>query len=293
MKGIILAGGSGTRLWPLTSITSKQLLPVYDKPMIYYPLATLMNFGIKEILIISTPQDIPSITQLFNNGSHLGIKIEYAIQEEPKGIAQALIIAEQFIKNSPSCLILGDNIFHLEDGISSNNFIPNTATIFAYKVSNPKRFGVIEFDNNHTVLSVEEKPQQPRSNYASVGLYFFPEDAASKAKEVTPSARGELEITDVINLYLQENRLHATPLERGNAWLDAGTPESLIDSANFIHIIEKRQGRKIGCIEETAWQQNFISDEQFKALITNKTKGEYQQYLNRVLAEKRCEYEVC
>ncbi len=290
MKGIILAGGSGTRLYPLTKTTSKQLLPVYDKPMIYYPLSTLMLFGIKDILIISTPQDTPNIEKLFGDGSKLGLKIHYAIQNEPKGIAQAFTIGADFIGNKDVCLILGDNIFYM--GEQFHTFKTEVeknkgkkATIVAYHVSDPERFGVVEFDKNLNAISIEEKPAKPKSNYASVGLYFYPKDVVNKARSLKPSARGELEITDLNNLYLKEGRMSVVPMRRGNAWLDAGTPESLMESGAFVQIIEKRQGLKIACIEEIAYRRGFINDEQMLALIDELKSGAYKTYLQKVYEE--------
>lgn len=290
MKGIILAGGSGTRLYPLTKTTSKQLLPVYDKPMIYYPLSTLMLFGIKDILIISTPQDTPNIERLFGDGSKLGLTIHYAIQNEPKGIAQAFTIGAEFIGNDNVCLILGDNIFYMgeqfhtfRDEVEKNE--GKRATIFAYHVSDPERFGVVEFDENLKAVSIEEKPTKPKSNYASVGLYFYPKDVVEKARSLKPSARGELEITDLNNLYLKEGRMSVVPMRRGNAWLDAGTPESLMESGAFVQIIEKRQGLKIACIEEIAYRRGFISDERMKELINELKSGAYKTYLQKVYEE--------
>lgn len=290
MKGIILAGGSGTRLYPLTKTVSKQLLPVYDKPMIYYPLSTLMLFGIKDILIISTPVDTPNIEKLFGTGEKYGLNIHYAIQNEPKGIAQAFTIGADFIQNDNVCLILGDNIFYMGDQfhrfqeeVEKNK--GNKATIFAYHVSDPQRFGVVEFDEHFNALSIEEKPQKPKSNYASVGLYFYPADIVEKARTLKPSARGELEITDINNLYLNEKRLSVVPMKRGNAWLDAGTPDSLMDSSQFVQIIEKRQGLKIACIEEIAYRRNFISDAQMLALIDEFHDGDYKKYLTKVYEE--------
>lgn len=290
MKGIILAGGSGTRLYPLTKTTSKQLLPVYDKPMIYYPLSTLMLFGIKDILIISTPQDTPNIEKLFGDGSKLGLKIHYAIQNEPKGIAQAFTIGADFIGNKDVCLILGDNIFYM--GEQFHTFKTEVeknkgkkATIFAYHVSDPERFGVVEFDKNLNAISIEEKPAKPKSNYASVGLYFYPKDVVNKARSLKPSARGELEITDLNNLYLKEGRMSVVPMRRGNAWLDAGTPESLMESGAFVQIIEKRQGLKIACIEEIAYRRGFINDEQMLSLIDELKSGAYKTYLQKVYEE--------
>ena len=290
MKGIILAGGSGSRLYPLTKTTSKQLLPVYDKPMIYYPLSTLMLFGIKDILVISTPKDTPNIDELFGNGSKLGLNIHYAIQNEPKGIAQAFTIGADFIGDDDVCLILGDNIFYMGEQFHTfkNEVEKNKgerATIFAYHVSDPERFGVVEFDSNHNAISIEEKPQNPKSNYASVGLYFYPSDVVDKAKSLKPSARGELEITDLNNLYLQEGRMSVVPMRRGNAWLDAGTPESLMESGAFVQIIEKRQGLKIACIEEIAYRRGFINDEQMMSLINELKSGNYKTYLQKVYEE--------
>lgn len=291
MKGIILAGGSGTRLYPLTKTTSKQLLPVYDKPMIYYPLSTLMQFGIKDILIISTPVDTPNIEKLFGDGSKIGLNIQYAIQPEPKGIAQAFTIGADFIGTDDVCLILGDNIFYMggqfpmfEAEVKKNT--GKSATIFAYHVSDPERFGVVEFDENLRAVSIEEKPKNPKSNYASVGLYFYPGDVVEKARNLTPSARGELEITDLNNVYLREGRMSVVPMRRGNAWLDAGTPDSLMESGQFVQIIEARQGLKIACIEEIAYTQGFINDEQMRALIDELKSGTYKDYLEKVYREK-------
>ena len=290
MKGILLSGGSGTRLYPLTKIISKQLLPVYDKPMIYYPLSILMLFGIKDILIISTPQDTPNIEKLFQDGSKLGLNISYKVQESPDGIAQAFLLGEEFIGDDDVCLILGDNIFYMGDQLDSfkkeiNKNKGNKATIFAYHVNDPERFGVIEFDKNLNVLSIEEKPEKPKSNYVSVGLYFYPSDVVKKAKTLKPSARNELEITDLNNLYLKENKLSVVPMKRGNAWLDAGTPDSLMDSSNFIQIIEKRQGLKIACLEEIAYKNKFINDIQMKEIIDSLKKGVYRDYLLKVYEE--------
>ena len=287
MKGIILAGGSGTRLFPMTKVISKQLLPVYDKPMIYYPLSTLMLFGIRDILIISTPQDTPNIERLFGQGEQLGLNIQYAVQNEPKGIAQAFTIGSDFIGKDPVCLILGDNIFYMgeqfhtfRDEVEKNK--GRRATIFAYHVNDPERFGVVEFDKDFRVISIEEKPRTPKSNYASVGLYFYPADVVEKARSLKPSARGELEITDLNNLYLKEGRLNVVPMRRGNAWLDAGTPDSLMESGAFVRIIEKRQGLKIACIEEIAYRRGFIKDEQMKRLICQYKDSDYKKYLQKV-----------
>ena len=291
MKGIILAGGNGTRLYPLTKTTSKQLLPVYDKPMIYYPLSTLMLFGIKDILIISTPQDTPNIERLFGNGELLGLNIHYAIQNEPKGIAQAFTIGADFIGDDEVCLILGDNIFYMgqqfhtfKEEVANNS--GKCATIFAHHVSDPERFGVVEFDKENHVLSIEEKPKQPKSNYASVGLYFYPADVVAKARNLKPSARGELEITDLNNEYLKEKRLNVVVMQRGNAWLDAGTPDSLMDAGQFVQIIEKRQGLKIACIEEIAYRRGFLSDEQMMNIINSLKPCDYRTYLMKVYEER-------
>lgn len=291
MKGIILAGGSGTRLYPLTKTTSKQLLPVYDKPMIYYPLSTLMLFGIKDILIISTPQDTPNIAKLFGGGEKLGLHISYAVQNKSQGIAQAFMIGADFIGQDDVCLILGDNIFYMGDQFHTFKKIVKTnegkrATIFAYHVSDPERFGVVAFDKNFNAVSIEEKPVKPKSNYVSVGLYFYPSDVVEKAKGLKLSARGEFEITDLNNQYLKEGRMSVVPMKRGNAWLDAGTPESLMESSNFVQIIEKRQGLKIACIEEQAYRRGFINDEQMLVLINELQEGTYKNYLKKVYEEQ-------
>ena len=295
MKGIILAGGSGTRLYPLTKTTSKQLLPVYDKPMIYYPLSTLMLFGIKDILIISTPHDTPNIKKLFGNGKRLGLKIKYVVQKEPKGIAEAFTLGADFIGKDDVCLILGDNIFYMgeqfhsfKEQVEQNK--GKCATVFAYHVSDPQRFGIVEFDENYNAISIEEKPENPKSNYASVGLYFYPNDVVQKARALTPSARGELEITDLNNLYLKEGRLAVVPMKRGNAWLDAGTPESLMESGTFVQIIEKRQGLKIACIEEIAYRRGFINDQKMRLLIDELKDGTYKTYLEKVYQEYHGNY---
>lgn len=291
MKGIILAGGSGTRLYPLTACTSKQLLPVYDKPMIYYPLSVLMLFGINEILIISTPEDTPNIQHLFGDGSHLGLKLSYKVQEKPNGIAEAFILGKDFIQNEEVCLILGDNIFYIQSQMKNYRNIVrennNSATVFGYHVSDPERFGVVEFDENKRAISIEEKPQNPKSNYAVTGLYFYPNDVVKKALSLKPSKRGELEITDLNKLYLDENRLNVIPLKRGNAWLDAGTPDSLMESSQFVQIIEKRQGLKLACIEEIAYRQGFIDAPQMEKLINSLKNGvPYKEYLQKIYEEK-------
>lgn len=290
MKGIILAGGSGTRLYPLTQCVSKQLLAVYDKPMIYYPLSILMLFGIKDILIISTPQDTPNIKHLFGNGADLGLNLQYKVQNEPNGIAEAFILGKDFINNDKVCLILGDNIFYMQSMIKEYRNIvqkeDNAATVFGYHVSDPERFGVIEFDKNKRVISIEEKPKKPKSNYAVTGLYFYPNDVCEKAASLKPSARGELEITDLNKMYLKENRLNVIPLRRGSAWLDAGTPDSLMESAQFVQIIEQRQGLKLSCLEEIAYRLGFIDDKQMQKLINRLKDGvPYKDYLKKVYEE--------
>ena len=290
MKGIILAGGSGSRLYPLTQCVSKQLLPVYDKPMIYYPLSILMLFGIKDILIISTPQDTPNIEKLLGTGNDLGLNLSYKVQDNPNGIAEAFILGEDFINNEKVCLILGDNIFYIQSQMDSYRSIVhnenNSATVFGYHVSDPERFGVIEFDKNKKVVSIEEKPKKPKSNYAVTGLYFYPSDVAKKAKNLKPSARGELEITDLNKEYLKEDRLNVIPLNRGNAWLDAGTPDSLMESSQFVQIIEQRQGLKLSCIEEIAYRQGFIDKTQMQNLINRLKDGvPYKEYLKKVYEE--------
>lgn len=292
MKGIILAGGSGTRLYPLTKTTSKQLLPVYDKPMIYYPMSTLMQFDIRDILIISTPQDTPNIERLFGDGNTLGMSIHYEIQQRPQGIAQAFTIGEKFINNQDVCLILGDNIFHMGEQfpwfrktVQKNQ--GQRATIFAYHVSDPERFGVVEFDDKLNAVSIEEKPKNPKSNFASVGLYFYPGDVVEKAKSLKPSARGEYEITDLNNMYLAEHRMSVVPMQRGNAWLDAGTPKSLMDSSNFVQIMEERQGLKIACIEEIAYRRGFINKKQLNRITDGLKDSDYKKYLIKVSMETK------
>jgi len=291
MKGIILAGGSGTRLAPLTNVISKQLLPVYDKPMICYPLATLMNLNIKEILIISTPQDTPNIEKFLGDGSDYGLKLSYAAQDEPKGIAEAFLIGEKFIQNENVCLILGDNIFYgaeinrenLEYKISQVKSGEIGGLVFAYHVSDPERYGVVEFDENDKVFSIEEKPKQPKSNFAVTGLYIYNSNVVKITKNLKPSNRGELEITDVNNAYLKMKKLGVIKLKRGFAWLDAGTPDSLLEASQFIHTIEKRQGLKIACLEEMAYRKEFIDKNQFMKLIKkyNNTSS-YRKYLEHI-----------
>lgn len=299
MKGIILAGGSGSRLYPMTQSISKQLIPVYDKPMIYYPLSTLMLFGISEILIISTPRDLPMIQSMFGDGSRLGLRLDYKIQEAPNGIAQAFTLGEEFIKRKDNpndevqdvCLILGDNIFYMGDQYHSfkkevKQNEGKNATIFAYHVKDPQRFGVVEFNKDHKAISIEEKPANPKSNYALVGLYFYPSDVVEKAKNLKPSARGEYEITDINSMYLEEGRLNVVPMRRGNAWLDAGTPDSLMSASSFVQIIEHRQGLKIACIEEIAYRRGFINDTQMLNIINELKDGcTYKTYLQKVYDE--------
>jgi len=285
MKGIILAGGSGTRLYPLTRGISKQLVPVYDKPMIYYPLSVLMMAGIKDILIITTPEDQASFQRLLGDGSEIGLSLEYVVQPSPDGLAQAFILGEDFIGDDDVCLVLGDNIFYGHDfkGILAtavnNAKQDNKATVFGYRVADPERYGVAEFDASGQVISLEEKPTEPKSNYAVTGLYFYPNDVIQKAKQIKPSHRGELEITTVNQLYLEEQRLKVEVMGRGYAWLDTGTHESLLEASQFIETIEKRQGLKVACIEEIAFEQGYISKEQLIELAQPLAKNQYGQYL--------------
>ncbi len=289
MKGIILAGGAGTRLYPLTKSISKQIIPVYDKPMIYYPLSVLMLAGIREILIISTPEDIHLYEDLLGDGQQLGLNLTYEIQPSPDGLAQAFIIGENFIGNDPVCMILGDNIFYghgfgkvlldtaaLEDG----------AVVFGYYVTDPERYGVVDFDAKGKALTIEEKPKQPKSNYAVTGLYFYDNDVIEKAKSLKPSARGELEITDLNRLYLKEDRLKVRIMGRGMAWLDTGTHESLLQASNYIYTIEERQGLKVSCIEEIAFKRGYINKEQLVRLAEPLSKNQYGQYLMNIAEEK-------
>lgn len=291
MKGIVLAGGSGTRLYPITKGVSKQLLPIYDKPMIYYPISTLMLVGIRDILIISTPRDLPMFEELLGDGSNFGVHFSYKVQPSPDGLAQAFIIGEEYIGNDAACMILGDNIFH------GSYFIPklraatedaetnNKATVFGYWVKDPERYGVAAFDDNGKCISIEEKPKHPKSNHAIVGLYFYPNDVVRKAKSIKPSARGELEITTLNQLYLNEERLNIQLLGRGFAWLDTGTHESLAEASNYIETIENRQGLKVACLEGIAYRQGWITEEKVREIAAPMLKNQYGQYLLQVIDE--------
>lgn len=285
MKGIILAGGNATRLYPITLANSKQLLPVYDKPMIYYPLSTLINAGIKDILIISTPHDLPRFRQLLGDGSQLGCNFSYLKQDTPRGLADAFIVGEQFIGTDKVAMILGDNIFYgssLEENLKSYTD-PDGGIVFGYQVADPERYGVVDFDATGKVISIEEKPEKPKSHYAVTGLYFYDNHVIKIAKQLQPSARGEIEITDVNNVYLKQGKLKVSLLDRGTAWLDTGTFTSLNQAAQFVQAIEERQGLKIGCIEEAAWRQGFIDDSQLAKLAEGLTKSGYGQYLQSLI----------
>lgn len=288
MKGIILAGGKGTRLYPMTKVVSKQLLPIYDKPMIYYPLSTLLLAGIREILIISTPDDTPVYKELLGDGSNLGISISYEVQNEPKGLAQAFIIGEDFIGNDDVCLILGDNIFYGKDFtriLKETIKNLNGATIFGYAVKNPMAFGVVEFDKNNKAISIEEKPKHPKSNYAVPGLYFYNNEVVEIAKKIKPSSRGELEITSVNNIYLERGQLDVKIMPRGMAWLDTGTPTGMIKASEFVQTVQEMQGFYVSCLEEIAWRRGFINNEQLRLVGENLKMTDYGKYILSLLEE--------
>ena len=285
-KGIILAGGSGSRLYPVTHVVSKQLMPVYDKPTIYYPLSTLMLSGIREVLVISTPKDTPLYEKLLGNGNHLGMNIEYAVQPSPDGLAQAFIIGEDFVDNKPSALILGDNIFHghnLVKKLKSANEFKSGATVFAYRVNDPERYGVIEFDEKHQAISINEKPEIPKSDYAVTGLYFYDQEVCSIVKDIKPSARGELEISDVNQHYLEQGKLNVEIMGRGYTWLDTGTHDTLLEAGSFIATLQKRQGLQVACLEEISYLQGWINNEELELLADPMKNNKYGQYLPSLL----------
>ncbi|WP_028585973.1 glucose-1-phosphate thymidylyltransferase RfbA [Desulfogranum mediterraneum] len=288
MKGIILAGGSGTRLYPLTRVLSKQLIPVYDKPMIYYPLSVLMLAGIRDILIISTPHDLPRFTELFGSGEHLGLNIQYAEQPRPEGLAQAFLIGQSFIDGDSTCLVLGDNIFFghgFAEIVSRCSQLQEGGTIFGYLVKDPQRYGVVEFDAHNHVIGIEEKPSQPKSKYAVPGLYFYDQQVVEIARSIRPSARGELEITDINNAYLKQNKLSVELLGRGFCWLDTGTHESLQQASSYVQAVQDRQGLKIACLEEIAFRQGYIDSKQVEELAASMMKNQYGQYLMDIVAD--------